>query len=103
MLILSQDKLETFNLNEIFRLCIDTWSSKEFATEPDCWCIKAEKASDNMICAFLGEYKTEERAKEVLQDILSRYEAIELCKYKSSDELGYTLGDYTPIYGMLEK
>ena len=73
MLILSQDKLETFNLNEIFRLCIDTWSSKEFATEPDCWCIKAEKASDNMICAFLGEYKTEERAKEVLQEIIEAY------------------------------
>ena len=73
MLILSQDKLEIFNLNEIFRLCIDTWSSKEFATEPDCWCIKAEKASDNMICAFLGEYKTEERAKEVLQEIIEAY------------------------------
>ena len=73
MLILSQDKLEIFNFNEIFRLYIDTWSSKEFATEPDCWCIKAEKASDNMICAFLGEYKTEERAKEVLQEIIEAY------------------------------
>ena len=73
MLILSQDKSEIFNLNEIFRLCVDTWSSKEFATEPDCWCIKAEKASDNMICAFLGEYATEERAKEVLQEIIKCY------------------------------
>lgn len=73
MLILSQDKLEIFNFNEFFRLCIDTWSSKEFATEPDCWCIKAEKASDNMICAFLGKYDTEERAKEVLQEIIKAY------------------------------
>ena len=73
MLILSQDKSEIFNFNEIFRLYIDTWSSKEFATEPDCWCIRAEKTSDNMICAFLGEYDTEERAKEVLQEIIKKY------------------------------
>ena len=73
MLILSQDKTEIFNFNKIFRLCIDTWSSKEFATEPDCWCIRAEKASDNMICAFSGEYATEERAKEVLQGIIETY------------------------------
>ena len=26
-----------------------------------------------MIYAFLGEYKTEERAKEVLQEIVSKY------------------------------
>lgn len=73
MLIVSQDKSEIFNFNEIFRLYIDTWSSKEFATEPDCWEIKAEKASDNMICAFLGEYDTEERAKEVLEEIVDTY------------------------------
>lgn len=73
MIIVSQDKSEMFNFDEIFRLYIDTWSSKEFAIEPDCWCIKAEKASDNMICAFLGEYATEERAKEVLQELIERY------------------------------
>ena len=73
MLILNQDKSEILNFNEIFRLYIDTWSSKEFATEPDCWCIRAEKASDNMICTFLGEYDTEERAKEILQEIMDAY------------------------------
>lgn len=73
MIIVSQDKSEMFNFDEIFRLYIDTWSSKEFAIEPDCWCIKAEKASDNMICAFLGEYATEERAKEVLREIVDTF------------------------------
>ena len=73
MIVESQDKQELFNLNNIFRLYVDQWSSKEFATEPDSWCIKAEKASDNMICAFLGQYETEERAKEVLQEIISFY------------------------------
>lgn len=70
MIIVSQDKMEIFNLNEIFRLYVDNWSNEEFATEPNCFCIKAEKSSDNMICAFLGEYKTEERAKEVLQELV---------------------------------
>ena len=73
MIILSQDKKEIVNFENVFMLYIDTWSSEEFATEPDCWCIKAEKAQDNLICAFLGEYKTEERAKEVLQEIVDKY------------------------------
>lgn len=70
MIIISQDKSEIFNFNEIFRVYVDSWSNEEFATEPNCFCIKAEKSSDNMICAFFGEYKTEERAKEVLQEIV---------------------------------
>ena len=88
MLILNQDKSEILNFNEIFRLYIDTWSSKEFATEPDCWCIRAEKASDNMICTFLGEYATEERAKEVLQEIMGKYEFSCRMKYRGSTMLG---------------
>ena len=73
MIIINQDKTEIFNFEEIFRLYVDNWSNEEFATEPNCFCIKAEKSSDNMICAFLGEYETEERAKEVLQEIVSKY------------------------------
>lgn len=73
MIIVSQDKMEVYNFDEIFRLYVDNWSNEDFATEPNCFCIKAEKSSDNMICAFLGEYKTEERAKEVLQEIIKAY------------------------------
>lgn len=73
MIIISQDRTEAFNFDEIFRLYVDNWSNEEFATEPNCFCIKAEKSSDNMICAFLGEYKTEERAKEVLQEIVNLF------------------------------
>ena len=53
---------------------------------------------------ILGKYKTMKRAKEVLQDISLRYEAIELCKreHSMSNILGYTFADYTPIYEMLE-
>lgn len=73
MIIVSQDKMEVFNFDKIFRLYVDSWSNEEFATEPNCFCIRAEKSSDNMICAFLGEYKTEERAKEVLGEIIELY------------------------------
>ena len=74
--------MEIFNFDEIFRLYVDNWSNEEFATEPNCFCIKAEKSSDNMICAFLGEYKTEERAKEVLAEITEfwKYGAMSDCK-----------------------
>lgn len=73
MIIVSQDKMVVYNFDEIFRLYVDNWSNEEFATEPNCFCIRAEKSSDNMICAFLGEYKTEERAREVLKEIVEKY------------------------------
>lgn len=73
MIIVSQDKMEIFNFEKIFRLYVDNWSNEEFATEPNCFCIKAEKFSDNMICAYLGEYRKEERAKEVLKEIVEKY------------------------------
>lgn len=54
---------------------------------------------------ILGKYKTMKRAKEVLQDISLRYEAMELCKreHSMSNILGYTFADYTPIYEMPEE
>lgn len=89
MIIVSQDKMEIFNFDEIFRLCVDNWSSEEFVTEPNCFCIKAEKSSDNMICAFLGEYATEERAKEVLEEIWNFYENAK--RYECSNNNGITV------------
>lgn len=73
MIIINQDKTGIFNFEKIFILYVDNWSNEKFETEPNCFCIKAEKSSDNMIYAILGEYKTEERAKEVLQEIVSKY------------------------------
>ena len=93
MLILSQDKKAIHNFNNIISIQI----------EGDYTGFKLKVYDAINDYTSLGKYNTEERAKEVLIDILSRYEAIELCKYKPSDELGYTLGDYTPIYGMPEE
>ena len=99
MIIVSQDKMEIFNFDEIFRLYVDNWSNEEFATEPNWFCIKAEKSSDNMICAFLGEYKTEERAKEVLQEIIKSYR-----DYRVAECDGYTnVLQETAVFEMPEK
>ena len=80
MIIVSQNKKEVFNVNNISRLYIDIWISEEFTTEPNCWCIKAEKAQDDLRWAFLGEYETEERAKEVLEQITIAYANMEIIK-----------------------
>lgn len=84
MIIVSQDKKTIVNFDKVKSIWIDDNVLDKTNTEFE-------------ICAggeTLGYYKTEERAKEVLEDISLRYEAIELCK------LGYTIGDYTPIYEM---
>lgn len=99
MIIISQDKMEIFNFEEIFRLYVDNWSNEEFATEPNCFCIRAEKSSDNMICAFLGEYKTEERAKEVLQEIIRAL--IETKKFESAYSMfGFSIIPPNTVYEM---
>ena len=102
MIIISQDKMEIFNFEEIFRLYVDNWSNEEFATESNCFCIRAEKSSDNMICAFLGEYKTEERAKEVLQEIIRAL--IEAKKLESSNIMfGFGIIPPNTVYEMPER
>lgn len=73
MIIVSQDKNKIINFEQMASLFVDSWSNEEFATEPNCFCIKAEKTNDNLICMFLGEYATEERAREVLEEITERY------------------------------
>ncbi len=92
MIIVSQDKKSITNFDNINTLRV-TKTGEIMSFD------NSYRASDD--CSdVLGTYKTEERAKEVLKDIISRYEAIELCKNKPSEILGYTLADYTPIYEM---
>ena len=73
MIIASQDKSEIVNFDETFRLYVDNWSDEDFPTEPNCFCIRAEKSGDHMTSAFLGEYATMKRAKEVLEEIIKAY------------------------------
>ena len=62
MIIVSQDKTEIVNFNNIESV----WISKE---EEGIFSIEATADTN----ASLGEYATEERAKEVLQEIIERY------------------------------
>lgn len=96
MIIVSQDKTKIVNFDNLTQIYI-TQDEEKTATF-----IRYETVDS--LYDDLGEYKTEERAKEVLQDISLRYEAIELCKreHSMSNILGYTFADYTPIYEMPE-
>lgn len=61
MIIVSQDEKSIYNFNNI--KSVDVIENAIFITDD----ILADRG------AFLGEYKTEERAKEVLQEIISKY------------------------------
>ena len=65
MLILSQDKTKIVNFDNLIQIYI-TQDEEETANF-----IRYE--SVDSLYDDLGEYKTEERAKEVLQEIISKY------------------------------
>ena len=102
MIIVSQNKTDIINFDNAFRLCVCMCSSEEFTTEPHYWCIKAEKSEDNLIHIFLGEYKTEERAKEVLRDIVKAI--IENRKANDTKDLfGFSIMPSDTYYEMPEE
>ena len=92
MIIVSQDKKTIINFDNIVKIWLENPLDDDKDTE-----IIAE--SDD-IMETIGYYTTEERAKEVLKDLILRYEAIELKKTDSPEKEGYTLSDYTPVYEM---
>ena len=64
MLILSQDKDKILNFNNIIQVYVNKYANKY----PDISCDTLNELNIN-----LGDYKTEERAKEVLQEIIKAY------------------------------
>ena len=67
MIIISQDKAEIINFNNIESIWICSDEEGIFTIEAT--------ADTN---TSLGKYKTEERAKEVLQEIIRKYETFSL-------------------------
>lgn len=67
MIIVSQDKTEIINFNNVTRVFMDKIEDKSF-------CIGADTNSAESMVWQLGEYTTEERAKEVLQEIIEKYQ-----------------------------
>lgn len=79
MVIVSQDKKEVINFENIL-------SVKLFHDDEDNECLyeiytTVNAPGDNYI--LLGEYNTEERAKEVLQEIVSKYRQYNLDNNKA--------------------
>lgn len=64
MLILSQDKDKILNFNNIIQVYVNKYANEY----PDISCDTLNELNIN-----LGDYKTEERAKEVLQEIIKAY------------------------------
>ena len=64
MLILSQDGNKIVNLDNVIYITTNTYSEE---------CSGISCNSLNNLEIYLGEYETEERAKEVLQEIMDAY------------------------------
>ena len=77
MIIVSQDKTRTINFDRVEILGINIDDNTKIAC-----CFNDGKV-------LLGKYKTEERAKEILQEIIKFYEVSE--RYKCSSNNGITI------------
>lgn len=90
MIIVSQDKKSIYNFNNI--KSIDVIENTIFITDD----ILAD------IGTFLGKYKTEERAKEVLQEIVQAY--VDSKKSKEAQKVfGYSVIPSNTYYEMPEE
>ena len=90
MLILSQDKEKIINFDNVIQIYINTYANEY----PDISCDTVELLNIN-----LGDYKTLERAKEVLQEIIKEYR-----DYRTAECDGYTnVLQETAVYEMPEK
>lgn len=91
MIIISQDKDVIVNFDNVENI----WINNPLENNDGKFEIRAESYSNNMV---IGEYETEKRAKEVLQDITNTYLII-----------GYTFEELNgskqrlPIYKMPEE
>ena len=88
MIIVSQDKTRIVNFDKVEILGINIENTKQIA------------CSFNDGQMILAEYKTEERAKEVLQEISDWYGLQDLKQMDCMSAIAYTLGRRTSIYTM---
>ena len=75
MIIVSQNKISVINFDNVTTIEVNKYNDKKYV-------IKAYLASARMI--DLAIYETEERADEVLEEIIEQYEHEKDCKYDRS-------------------
>lgn len=80
MIIVSQDKEQIINLDNVTRIFIE-----DFSEDGDGFGIGADTNSAESQCWDLGYYKTEERALEVLEELTEFYDRV---KRKSINAIG---------------
>lgn len=96
MIIVSQDKESIVNFDNIVYLDIEKNSFNKYVIE----CYYNSKDEDFV---WLGEYETEERAKEVLKEITKVYKFYKGMRYTIGDR-NNLLGEYEyGVYEMPEK
>lgn len=74
MIIVSQDKEVIINFDNVENI----WINNPLIKDEDKFEIRAESYSNNML---IGEYETQERAKEILQEIIKTHKISESYKY----------------------
>lgn len=89
MIIVSQDKTEIINFDNVTRVFMDKIDDKSF-------CVGADTNSAESMVWQLGEYETEERAKEALQEIRKTY-------YDENCEFENGMYHLQKVYEMPEK
>ena len=89
MIIVEQDKTYLINFENTAQI------SLAVNTKGDTYAIMAQTIDGEQV--VLGEYKTEERAKEILQEIITRYNSWETLKS------GQAIEKCSPVYEMPEE
>ena len=95
MIIVSQDKKEIINFDNVKEIYIKKWSTMEKGKVVWFYEINVDKRKDYE--TVIGTYPTEERAKEVLQEII---EFLDRKSLVEMDEDGVTMQVLGNIYRM---
>lgn len=97
MIIVSQNKKRIINFDTIQEIEINgpgTWGQSFYSVDT----YPLGEGDHNHI--RLGKYETEERAKEVLQEIIKEYKKVEI---NIGNELGVKAMDFPKVYEMPEE
>ena len=92
MIIISQDKEKIVNFSNIQEMNIEEWSTMKEGKVIWFYVINAEKSKDYQ--TEIGRYSTKERAKEVLQEILERYDVLKKNTTYAQGDSGFTFNGH---------
>lgn len=92
MIIVNQSRTEVYNFDNIISIKIETGRH-----------IYIREVTQEVGGRYMGSYNTEERAKEVLQEIIKKYRSTEIYKAvanKITDQVSSTALKYGFVYEM---